>query len=66
MEALKIMLDGVDAWMDTRKRDKRDRLLVANALWSFTHGVAVLALHRNLKHAEATAVLNAGFDALLA
>jgi hypothetical protein len=43
-----------------------DALLLVNVLWSFTHGVAILAIDDNHKQSDALSVFNAGIEGLLA
>lgn len=64
-EALGVMLEGVTAWLATRPKDRRPALLLANVLWSFAHGVAMLTLDNNLKGARWEEVLDTGLAGLL-
>lgn len=65
LDAFGLMLEGVRAWLAGRPKDARDPNVVANVFWAFSHGVAVLALDRNVKHGDPSSILDAGLDALM-
>lgn len=66
LAAFTVLVQGVEAVIATGKGPKPDALLMTNTLWSFVHGLAVLALNRNLKFLDAGPVLDSGLDLLLA
>lgn len=64
-QTFSLLLDGILRLQREGMLRPGDPGLLLNVLWAYTHGVAVLALDRNLKHDD-MAVLDAGLDALLA
>lgn len=64
-QTFSLLLDGILRLQRAGMLSPADPALLLNVLWAYSHGVAVLALDRNLKHDD-MAVLDAGLDALLA
>jgi AcrR family transcriptional regulator len=60
-----LLLDGIHRLQREGVLRPAHPLLLLNVLWAYSHGVAVLALDRHLKHSDDIAVLDAGLDALL-
>jgi AcrR family transcriptional regulator len=60
-----LLLDGILRLQREGLMRPADPGLLLNVLWAYTHGVAVLALDRHLKHDNDMAVFDAGLDALL-
>ena len=65
-QTFSLLLDGILRLQQEGMLRPADPGLLLNVLWAYSHGVAVLALDRNLKHDDDMAVLDAGLDALLA
>jgi AcrR family transcriptional regulator len=63
--AFGLLLAGVAAIPAFAAGGPERRLVETNALWAFTHGVAVLAIGDNLKAVGAEALLNSGLRALI-
>lgn len=66
LNAFKVLNENVIHLQQAGVLKPSDSLLLVNVLWSFTHGVAVLAIDDNLKQRDALSVFNAGIEALLA
>jgi AcrR family transcriptional regulator len=65
-QTFSLLLEGIVRLQREGLLRPGDPGLLLNVLWAYSHGVAVLALDRNLKYHDDMAVLDAGLDALLA
>jgi AcrR family transcriptional regulator len=65
-QTFSLLLDGILELQAQSRLRANDPLLWMNVFWAYAHGVAVLALDANLKGCDATQVLDAGLDALIA
>jgi AcrR family transcriptional regulator len=65
-ETFSILINGIRKLQDAKILRVGNPLLLTNVFWAYSHGVAVLALDKHLKHLDASAVFNEGINALLA
>lgn len=62
--AFELLVDGLSA-LPSFMLDEPERLVRVNMVWAFVHGVAVLAIGRNLKGVGAETLLETGLCTLL-